>query len=205
MGELLAVRCEVCGEPMLPNVSTLDDDGCGWICVNPCCKECSAEEAEFLDLIEAGIPEYLAVQLSRLLEFYEEQRTAHWGTGRASSVGKRRADSCESPSTELPWLRTTDGRAVELGRQRRLLALLGARLRVARAMCRDAGELAAALDRDLVVSFMSSEFDVGQDAKQSLAVLAQLCATIGKSLDDARACYDEIDDGLVGLRTGEEF
>ena len=28
MGELLAVTCDSCGEPMVPNVSTLDADGC---------------------------------------------------------------------------------------------------------------------------------------------------------------------------------
>jgi len=29
MGELLAVTCGSCGAPMVPNVSTLDEDGCG--------------------------------------------------------------------------------------------------------------------------------------------------------------------------------
>ena len=29
MGELLAVTCDSCGTPMVPNVSTLDEDGCG--------------------------------------------------------------------------------------------------------------------------------------------------------------------------------
>ena len=38
MGELLAVICDSCGEPMVPNVSTLDDDGCGWICLSPGCS-----------------------------------------------------------------------------------------------------------------------------------------------------------------------
>ena len=38
MGELLAVTCGSCGEPLVPNVSTLDDDGCGWICRTPAAR-----------------------------------------------------------------------------------------------------------------------------------------------------------------------
>jgi len=45
MGELLAVTCDSCGEPMVPNVSTLDDDGCGWICLDPGCPELAAGES----------------------------------------------------------------------------------------------------------------------------------------------------------------
>jgi hypothetical protein len=29
MGELLAVTCDSCGAPMVPNVSTLGEGGCG--------------------------------------------------------------------------------------------------------------------------------------------------------------------------------
>jgi len=60
MGELLAVTCDSCGEPMVPNVSTLDDDGCGWICLSPGCPELAAGELEAEDLVEAGVPEELA-------------------------------------------------------------------------------------------------------------------------------------------------
>ena len=56
MGELLAVTCDSCGEPMVPNVSTLDDDGCGWICLSPGCPELAAGELEAEDLVEAGVP-----------------------------------------------------------------------------------------------------------------------------------------------------
>ena len=55
MGEFLAVTCDSCGEPMVPNVSTLDDDGCGWICLNPGCPELAAGELEAEDLVEAGV------------------------------------------------------------------------------------------------------------------------------------------------------
>ena len=55
MGELLAVTCDSCGEPMVPNVSTLDDDGCGWICLSPGCPELAAGELEAEDLSGAGL------------------------------------------------------------------------------------------------------------------------------------------------------
>ena len=60
MGALRAVTCDSCGEPMVPNVSTLDDDGCGWICLSPGCPELAAGELEAADLVEAGVPEALA-------------------------------------------------------------------------------------------------------------------------------------------------
>ena len=68
MGELLAVACECCGDPMIPNVSTLDDDGCGWICINPDCARQHAGELELDDLVEAGVPAYLAGRLVRLVD-----------------------------------------------------------------------------------------------------------------------------------------
>ena len=37
--ELLAVTCDSCGAPMVPNVSTMDEDGCGWISLDPHCPE----------------------------------------------------------------------------------------------------------------------------------------------------------------------
>ncbi len=73
MGELLAVACESCDDPMIPNVSTLDDDGCGWICINPVCPQQHAEELEPGDLVEAGVPAYLAGRLARLIDSYVER------------------------------------------------------------------------------------------------------------------------------------
>ena len=72
MGELLAVTCDSCGEPMVPNVSTLDEDGCGWICLNPGCPELHADELEAGDLVEAGVPQALAGRLARLIDHYVE-------------------------------------------------------------------------------------------------------------------------------------
>jgi hypothetical protein len=41
-------------------VSTLDEDGCGWICRSPGCPELTAGELEGKDLVEAGVPEAVA-------------------------------------------------------------------------------------------------------------------------------------------------
>jgi hypothetical protein len=60
-----------CGDPMVPNVSTLDDDGCGWICLNPGCPELEAE-----DLVEAGVPEALGGRLARLVVHYVDAEEA---------------------------------------------------------------------------------------------------------------------------------
>ncbi len=70
MTELLAMTCDACGEPMLPNVSTLDADGCLWICINPRCPELHAEELDAADLEEAGVPRALAGRLARLILHY---------------------------------------------------------------------------------------------------------------------------------------
>jgi hypothetical protein len=72
MGDLLAVTCESCREPMVPNVSTMDEHGCGWICLNPECPELAAVELEADDLVEAGVPRALARRLTRLLLSYAD-------------------------------------------------------------------------------------------------------------------------------------
>jgi hypothetical protein len=76
MTELLAMTCDVCGEPMLPNVSTLDEHGCLWICINPRCQELRAAQLEAGDLVEAGVPEALAGRLARLIDHYVAEREA---------------------------------------------------------------------------------------------------------------------------------
>jgi len=55
MGELLAVTCDSCGEPMVLSMSTLDECGCGWICLNPGCPELAAGELEAEDLAGADV------------------------------------------------------------------------------------------------------------------------------------------------------
>ena len=76
MTELLAMICDVCGEPMLPNVSTLDENGCLWICINPRCPELHDGEIEAEDLVQAGVPEALAGRLTRLIAHYVAEREA---------------------------------------------------------------------------------------------------------------------------------
>ena len=76
MTELLAMTCDTCGQPMLPNVSTLDEQGCLWICINPRCPEQGAGELEAGDLVEAGVPEALAGRLPRLTAHHVPDREA---------------------------------------------------------------------------------------------------------------------------------
>src|SRR5450830_472397 len=54
MPEPFALTCDSCGEPLLPNLSQADADGCLWICINPDCPELCAGELESEDLVEGG-------------------------------------------------------------------------------------------------------------------------------------------------------
>lgn len=60
------VTCELCNQPMLPNVSTLDEDGCLWICPTPKC-EYQISELEAEDLIAVGCPPWVAEMLTDLI------------------------------------------------------------------------------------------------------------------------------------------
>ena len=70
--EPFALTCASCGEPLLPNLSQADADGCLWICINPDCPELCAGELETGDLAEGGVPEALAARLVRLVDYYED-------------------------------------------------------------------------------------------------------------------------------------
>jgi hypothetical protein len=50
-----------------PGVSTLDEDGCGWICLSRGCPEPAAGELEAQDLVEARVSEALAGRLALLV------------------------------------------------------------------------------------------------------------------------------------------
>ena len=137
MGELLAVTCDSCGEPMVPNVSTLDADGCVWICLSPGCPELAAGELEAEDLVEAGVPEALAGRLARLVDHYVDAEEA-------------RAREADAPGER--------GRAqADLARLRALLLELGR-------LAEGAGALAAGLNDALVVSCSATTSQVGVDA-----------------------------------------
>ena len=166
MTELLAMTCDICGEPMLPNVSTLDEHGCLWICINPRCPELRAGELEAGDLVEAGVPQALAGRLARLIDFYVEER---------DSPPRTR----ERAQADLATLR---GHLLEMGR-----------------LAEVAGAVACHLDEALSVSYMSDDFAEAQDAKQALAVVAALCATVGRTVADAASRLHGIDPELPGF------
>jgi len=166
MTELLAMTCDVCGEPMLPNVSTLDEHGCLWICINPRCPELRVGELEIGDLVEAGVPEALAGRLSRLIARYVEEREA---------LPRTR----ERAQADLATLR---GQLLEMGR-----------------LAETAGAIACHLDEALSVSFMSNEFAEAQEAKQALAVVAALCATVGRTVADAASRLRGVGPELPGF------
>ena len=166
MGDVLAVTCGTCGQPMVPNVSTLDDDGCGWICLNPSCPELAASELEAEDLVEAGASDGLAVRLARLIQHLVDA---------ADSPASTR----ERAQADLAQLR---GELIEMGRRAETSAALADRL----------GDM-------LPVSYASDDFASAQDAKQALAVVSALCATIGRTVADAQTAVLRIDPELPGF------
>ena len=176
MGELLAVTCDSCGEPMVPNVSTLDDDGCGWICLSPGCPELAAGELEAEDLVEAGVPEALAGRLARLVAHYADARECE-----ADAPARAR----ERAQADLARLR---GLVLELGR-----------------LAEGAGALAAHLSDSLVVSYHSDDFAEAQEAKQALTAVGALCAVLCRTAGDAQDCLAGIDAELPGLLTVGEL
>ena len=93
MGELPAVSGDSRGEPMVSNVSTLDADGCGWICLSPGCPELAAGELEAEDLVEAGVPEALAGRLARLVNHYVDAEEARAREVDAPARARERAQA----------------------------------------------------------------------------------------------------------------
>jgi hypothetical protein len=66
------VPCDDCGQPMVPNLSTEDEDGLAWYCINPGCPAAVDQlmEAEAEDLVAIGITrpwaEIIAAALTEL-------------------------------------------------------------------------------------------------------------------------------------------
>jgi hypothetical protein len=164
---------------MVPNVSTLDDDGCGWICLNPGCPELAAGELEAEDLVEAGVPEALAGRLSRLIDHYEDAAQA-------------RAREADAPA----W--TRQRAQAELARLRALLLEVGR-------LAEGAGALAAHLSDSLVVSYHSDDFAEARDARQSLAAAGALCAVLRRTAGDAQDRLAGVGPALPGLLPTELF
>jgi len=61
------------------------------------------------------------------------------------------------------------------------------------------GAIASHLDEALSVSFTSNDFAEAQEAKQSLAVVAALCATVGRTVADAASRLHDVDPELRGF------
>jgi hypothetical protein len=176
MGEFLAVTCDSCGEPLVPNVSTLDDDGCGWICLNPGCPELAAGELEAEDLVEAGVPEALAGRLARLIEHYTDER------------------ECEDDAPS----RMRERAQVELARLRTLVLELGR-------LAEGAGALAGHLSDSLVVSYHSNDFVEAQDARQALVTVGALCVVLRRTAADAQERLAGVEPELPGLLATDGF
>ncbi len=171
MTELLAMTCDACGEPMLPNVSTLDEHGCLWICINPRCPELRAGELEAADLEEAGVPQALAGRLARLIAHYVAE-------------GEEPPRTRERAQADLASLRA---QLLEMGR-----------------LAETTAAVAAHLDDALSISFLSDDFAEAGDAKQSLAVVAALCATVGRTVADAASRLHAVDPQLPGFMAFEQ-
>lgn len=58
----------ICGKPMIPNISTGDEDGYGWICTNRQCGDWTGGEIEAEDLIVCGCPRWLAERIEALAD-----------------------------------------------------------------------------------------------------------------------------------------
>src|SRR5665647_1530375 len=173
MPEPFALTCDSCGEPLLPNLSQADADGCLWICINPDCPELCAGELETEDLVEAGVPQALAARLVRLIDFYEDTIEELRGEEGGGAAAPPLAGSRERAQADLASLR----RQAREPRRRSALAAAGA------------GQLGLVL----LVSYHSDGFDEAQDAQRRLAATAALCAAAGHAAADAEECLAGID------------
>ena len=185
MREPFALTCDSCGEPMLPNLSQADADGCLWICINPDCPELCAGELETEDLVEGGVPKALAARLVRLIDSDEDVIEELRGDEGGGAAPPPLAGSRERAQADLASLR----RQVRELRRRSALAAAAA------------GQLGLVL----VVSYHSDEFDEAQDAQRCLAAAAALCGAAGHAAADAEECLAGIDSELPGLFTTSEL
>ena len=108
MPEPFALTCDSCGEPLLPNLSQADADGCLWICIDPDCPELCAGELETEDLVEGGVPKALAAHLVRLIDFYEdtiEELRGQQGVEGGGAAAPTLTNSRERAQADLAALR----------------------------------------------------------------------------------------------------
>jgi len=184
--EPFALTCDSCGEPLLPNVSQADADGCLWICINPDCPELRAAELETGDLVEAGVPQALAGRLVRLIDYYED--TLEELRAKCGGEGEEGGGGAAAPPP--------------VGSRERAQADLAALHRQVRELRRRSTLAAAAagqLGLDLVFSYHSDEFAEAQGTQRLLAAAAALCAAAVHAAADAAECLAGIDPELPGL------
>jgi hypothetical protein len=171
-------------------VSTLDDDGCGWICLSPGCPELAAGELEAEDLAGAGVStsagtgsdvedQALAGRLARLVDHFVEAEEARGREAVAPTRARERAQAD--------------------------LARLHAQLLELRRLAEGAGAFAAHLSDVLVVSYHSGDFAEAQEARQALAAVSALCAVLRRTAGDAQDHLAGVDPELPGLLSTGEF
>src|SRR5450830_1846298 len=206
MPEPFALTCDSCGEPLLPNLSQADADGCLWICINPNCPELCAGELETEDLAGGGVStswgtgsdvedQALAGRLVRLIDYYEdtiEELRAKYG-----GEGEEGADAGGGAAAPPP--------AGSRERAQADLASLRRQVRELRRRSALAAGAAAQLGLELVVFCHSNEFDEAQDAQRLLAAAAALCGAARHAAADAEECLAGIDSELPGLLTTSEL
>jgi hypothetical protein len=195
MPEPFDVTCNICGTPMLPNLSQADADGCLWICIDPDCPELCAGELETEDLVEGGVPKALAARLVRLIDYYED--TIEELHAQCAGDGEEGADA--GGGAAAPPL---------AGSRERAQADLASLCRQVRELRRRSALAAAAADQlslELVVSYHSDDFAEAQDAQRALAAAAALCGAARHAAADAEECLAGIDPGLSGLLTTSEL
>jgi hypothetical protein len=60
------IVCDHCDQKMFPNISTWDDEGCGWNCTTYGCGDWSGGEIEAEDLVVLGVPYWIAERIESL-------------------------------------------------------------------------------------------------------------------------------------------
>jgi len=144
--------------------------------------------------VEAGVPtswgtgsdvedQALAGRLARLIAHYADEEEA-----RAAAA---------APARE-PASAARERAQADLARLRGLLLELGS-------LAEAAGALAAHLGDSLAVSYLSDDFSEAQEARQALAGVGALCATLRRTAADAQEWAAGIDVELPGLRTTDQF
>jgi hypothetical protein len=66
--EETVIKCDGCNQPMIPNLSTWDEEGCVWSCTTFNCSDFTGGEIEAEDLIAVGVPEWVAKRIHALAD-----------------------------------------------------------------------------------------------------------------------------------------